>query len=130
MNLLLLNYFQCLFSVECLEQRIVSVIQINLQCVYDIPLIIANQYIVHILSLLQVDNIIVTDIYAARETNTYDISSKDLVDAIVKLGKNAKYIPSLEDCASYLKEHVKENDIVLTLGAGTVTQIGPMIVES
>ena len=80
-------------------------------------------------ALLNFDNIIVTDIYAARENNTYNISSKDLVDAIVKLGKDAKYISSLEDCASYLKENVKENDIVLTLGAGTVTQIGPMIVK-
>ena len=80
-------------------------------------------------ALLNFDNVIVTDIYAARENNTYNISSKDLVDAIVKLGKDAKYISSLEDCASYLKENVKENDIVLTLGAGTVTQIGPMIVK-
>ena len=80
-------------------------------------------------ALLSFDNIIVTDIYAARETNTYNISSKDLADAIIKLGKNAKYISSLEDCASFLKDNVKENDIVLTLGAGTVTNIGPMIVE-
>ena len=80
-------------------------------------------------ALLSFDNIIVTDIYAARETNTYNISSKDLADAIIKLGKNAKYIPSLEDCASFLKDNVKENDIVLTLGAGTVTNIGPMIVD-
>jgi len=80
-------------------------------------------------ALLAFDNIIVTDIYAARETNTYNITSKDLVDAIIKLGKDAKYIPSLEDCASYLKDNVKENDIVLTLGAGTVTDIGPMIIE-
>ena len=80
-------------------------------------------------ALLSFDNIIVTDIYAARENNTYNISSKDLADAIIKLGKNAKYIPSLDDCASYLKENVKKNDIVLTLGAGTVTNIGPMIVK-
>ncbi len=80
-------------------------------------------------ALLSFDNIIVTDIYAARETNTYNISSKDLVDKIIKLGKNAIYIPELEDCAKYLKRNVKENDIVLTLGAGTVTNIGPMIVE-
>ena len=80
-------------------------------------------------ALLGFDNIIVTDIYAARETNTYDISSKDLVDEIVKLGKPAIYISSLKDCASYLKENVKPNDIVLTLGAGTVTEIGPMIVD-
>ena len=80
-------------------------------------------------SLLHFDNIIITDIYAARETNTYNISSQDLADAIIKLGKDAKYIPTLEGCASYLKEHVKKDDIVLTLGAGTVTNIGPMIVE-
>ena len=80
-------------------------------------------------ALLSFDNIIVTDIYAARENNTYNISSKDLVDEIIKLGKDAKYIPSLEECADYLKANVKENDIVLTLGAGTVTEIGPMIIE-
>ena len=54
---------------------------------------------------------------------------KDLVNKIIELGKNAIYLPSLEECASYLKENVKKDDIVLTLGAGTVTNIGPMIVE-
>ena len=80
-------------------------------------------------ALLNFDNIIVLDIYAARETNTYNISSKDLVNKIISLGKNAKYIPNFEDCVSYLKENVKEDDIVLTLGAGTVTQIGPMLLK-
>ena len=80
-------------------------------------------------SLLEFDHIIVTDIYAARETNTYNISSKDLVEHINKLGKEAVYIPKLEDCATYLKDNVKQNDIVLTLGAGTVTNIGSMIAE-
>lgn len=80
-------------------------------------------------ALLSFDNIIITDIYAARETNTYNISSKDLADAIIKLGKDAKYIPSLEECASYLKENVEKDDIILTLGAGTVTNIGQMIIE-
>ena len=28
-----------------------------------------------------------------------------------------------------LKENVKENDIILTLGAGTVTEIGPMLLK-
>ena len=45
------------------------------------------------------------------------------------MGKEAIYIPLLEDCASYLKNNVKQNDIVLTLGAGTVTNVGPMIAE-
>lgn len=80
-------------------------------------------------ALLNFDNIIILDIYAAREINTYNISSKDLVDKIVSLGKTAKYIPNFEDCVSFIKSNVKENDIVLTLGAGTVTEIGHMLLE-
>lgn len=80
-------------------------------------------------ALLNFDNIIVLDIYAAREKNTYGVTSKDLADKIISLGKDAKYIPDFNDCVNYLKEHVKENDIVLTQGAGTVTEIGPMLTE-
>ena len=80
-------------------------------------------------ALLNFDNIIILDIYAAREINTYNISSEDLVDKIISLGKDAKYIPNFDECVSYLKENVKKNDIVLTLGAGTVTQIGPMLLK-
>lgn len=80
-------------------------------------------------ALVNFDNIIVIDIYAARETNHYNISSKDLADKVVSLGKNALYIPSFDECVSFLKDNVKENDIVLTLGAGTVTKIGPMLLK-
>ena len=34
-----------------------------------------------------------------------------------------------DDITKYLKENVKENDIILTLGAGTVTQISDEVVE-
>ena len=79
--------------------------------------------------LTNFDNIIVTDIYAARETNTYNISAKDLVDKIKANGHDAIYISDFADIVEYIKKHAKENDIVLTLGAGTVTKIGPMLVE-
>ena len=78
-------------------------------------------------SLLSFDHVIILDIYAAREKNTYDISSNDLVKKLVSMGKEAKYIPDFNKCVSYLKDNVKENDIVLTLGAGTVTEIGSML---
>lgn len=79
--------------------------------------------------LLNFDNIIITDIYAARETNRYGISSQDLVDKINSLGKNAIYVKDFTDIINYLKSNIKDNDIVLTLGAGTVTQISDQIVE-
>ena len=81
-------------------------------------------------ALLNFDNILILDIYAAREKNTYGISSKDLADKICSLGKDAKYMPSFDECVAYLKKNVKENDIIMTLGAGTVTQIGPMLLEN
>lgn len=80
-------------------------------------------------ALLNFDNIIVLDIYAARETNTYGISSKDLVDKINSLGKKALYIPDFDECVKYIKDNVKENDIVMTLGAGTVTDIGTLLIK-
>ena len=80
-------------------------------------------------ALSNFDNIIVLDIYAARETNTYNISSEDLVNKIKSLGKDAKYIPDFDECVNFLKDNVKPNDIIITLGAGTVTKIGPMLLE-
>ena len=80
-------------------------------------------------ALLNFDNIIILDIYAAREKNTYGITSKDLTDKICSLGKNALYIPDFDECVNYLKNNVSENDIVITQGAGTVTKIGPMLLE-
>lgn len=80
-------------------------------------------------ALLLFDNIIVLDIYAARENNTFGISSQDLVDKIISLGKNAKYIPDFDECVSFIKKNINENDVVITIGAGTVTKIGPMLVD-
>ncbi len=80
-------------------------------------------------ALLNFDNVIVLDIYAAREKNTYGITSKDLVNQLISIGKDAKYIPDFKECVSYIKNNVEENDIVMTLGAGTVTEIGPMLIQ-
>ena len=77
--------------------------------------------------LTNFDNIIITDIYAARETNDYNISSQDLVNKIKELGKNATYISDFDDIVTYVKERACPNDIILTVGAGTITNIGKKI---
>ena len=81
-------------------------------------------------SLLDFDHIIVTDVYAAREKNTFNISSKDLADKIVSLGKSVQYIPKFDYIVKFLKSNAKPNDVILTLGAGTVTEIGPMLLNN
>lgn len=76
------------------------------------------------------DNVIITDIYAARETNTVGVSSQDLVSLINvnRVGRQALYMSDFNEIAKYIRDRVMPNDIVLTIGAGTVTNIGPMIV--
>ena len=80
-------------------------------------------------ALTHFDHIIITDIYAARESNTYGITSADLADKVQSLGKQVVYLPDFGEIVTYLKNVVQPNDIVLTLGAGTVTSIGPMLTE-
>jgi len=79
--------------------------------------------------LTNFDNIIVTDIYAAREINTYNISSEDLVNKIHTLGKSAIYISDFDDISRYIRERACPNDIILTIGAGTITELGKRILS-
>lgn len=79
-------------------------------------------------SFYGVDELIITDIYAAREKDTGLVNSQQLVDAVSKNGVNAKYISSFEDIAEYLKNKIGQNDIVLTIGAGTVYKITELLI--
>lgn len=80
--------------------------------------------------LMNFDNIIVTDIYAAREKDNHAVSSKDIVDKIDSLGRKAYYIQDFDDIAEFLKRNVREDDIVITQGAGTVTKIAHKLTEA
>lgn len=75
------------------------------------------------------DHVLLVDIYAAREKDTLGVSSKDIETKIKELGKPALYVNSFENAASYLKDNVSNKDIVLTLGAGSITKLGDMIKE-
>ncbi len=80
-------------------------------------------------SLIHFDHIIIIDIYAAREINQFNVTEEDLIKEINKLGKKALHISDNEEVINYLKNNVKEGDIVLTLGAGNVTKIANRLKE-
>ena len=81
-------------------------------------------------ALSNFDHIILTDIYAARETNTYGVTAKDIVDRLNSSRKtNCKYISNFSDIVDYVKSNAKPNDIILTLGAGNITDLGPMLLK-
>ena len=60
---------------------------------------------------------------------TFGISSKDLVNEIHKLGKKALYISDFNEIADFIKSHAMNNDIAITLGAGTVNEISKLLVK-
>lgn len=75
------------------------------------------------------DEIIVLDIYAAREKDTGLVSSEELADAISNEGKDAKYIKDFAEAAAYVKDTLNEGDIVITMGAGDVYKIADMLTK-
>jgi len=74
-------------------------------------------------ALSNFDNVIVTDIYAAREKNTIGICASCISDEI----ENARYIPDFAEISEHLKNNVQKGDIIITMGAGTVTDISKFL---
>lgn len=70
------------------------------------------------------DVIILTDIYAAREEDPGDISSRDLMDKLLKLGKDTYYFESFDEIENFILEKCTHGDMLITMGAGDVVNIG------
>jgi len=73
----------------------------------------------------QADHLVVMDIYAAGEDPLPGVEAKDLVKGICGHGhKGAHYIGDQHGVVSHLMSELREGDIVITLGAGNVWQVG------
>lgn len=75
-------------------------------------------------ALSQADEIVLADIYAAREKNTIGISSDDLRKHMLEQNTNVYYIPKFEDIEGFLLQHVEEGDVLITMGAGDIYKVG------
>ncbi len=74
--------------------------------------------------LSKADVIVLTDIYAAREKDPGDISSRDLMDELLKLGNNVHYYESFDEIENFILENCTHGDLLITMGAGDVVNIG------
>ncbi|MBZ5653799.1 MAG: UDP-N-acetylmuramate--L-alanine ligase [Acidobacteriia bacterium] len=76
------------------------------------------------------DTLFVLDIYAASEKPIEGITAEVLARRIAEKGhRAAAYVPSFADAASAVAAQARPGDMILTLGAGSVSQLGPMILE-
>lgn len=82
-------------------------------------------------SFADADLTLLPDIYAARdsEADRRAVSSTDLVNRIRAAGKQALHLPGLAQIVEYLKEQTRPGDLVVTMGAGNVGEVGSALLR-
>ena len=71
------------------------------------------------------DQVVLAEIYAARERNTSGISSKDLLKEI----PGGVYCRTLPEVTEYLKQIAQPGDVILTVGAGDIYRAGEALLK-
>ncbi len=76
------------------------------------------------------DSLFITDIYAASEEPIEGVTAEALTEAIKSFGhKDVQHIGSLDGAAALLRDQVQPGDLVLTLGAGTVSRVSEQLLS-
>ena len=73
------------------------------------------------------DEILITDIFAAREKDPGDIHATMLVDAIAATGKSVHYTPTFDDAEAFLRAHWQSGDLVITMSCGDIHLLNAQI---
>ncbi len=81
-------------------------------------------------AFVDADSVCVLPIYAASEQPIEGVSGESLARRIHCRGnEKACYVASFEDAAEWISANASEGEMVMTLGAGSVSQLGPQIIE-
>lgn len=79
--------------------------------------------------LSMADIVVLADIYAAREQNTIGIHSSAILKELQARGTESYYFPTFEEIEKFLSDHCMNNDLLITMGAGDVYQIGEHLLQ-
>ncbi|GAA3812394.1 UDP-N-acetylmuramate--L-alanine ligase [Nocardioides panacisoli] len=74
------------------------------------------------------DEVVVLDVYVAREESDPEVSGALVADAVPLPQERVHYVPQRSDALGVLLDIVRPGDVVLTLGAGDVTALAPELV--
>lgn len=75
-------------------------------------------------ALSMADHVVMAEIYAARETDTLGISSEDVAAQVAAHGTDVHYFKTFEEIENFLKKNCTQGDLLITMGAGNVVNIG------
>jgi UDP-N-acetylmuramate--alanine ligase len=73
------------------------------------------------------DEVVVLDVYVAREEPDPDVTGRLVADAVPLSAGRVHFVPDLDEVAPELVRLARPGDLVLTLGAGSVTNVGPRV---
>ena len=79
--------------------------------------------------LTMADHVVIAEIYAAREPDTGLVSSAELADLIRKAGTDVYHIKTFREIEDFLKGRLKGHDLLITMGAGNVVEIGEALLK-
>ena len=75
------------------------------------------------------DVVLVTDVYGAGEQPVAGVTGELVVAAARAAGVETHYVPSVADVPARLLDLAESGDLVLTLGAGDITEVGPVVLR-
>lgn len=75
-------------------------------------------------ALSMADEVVLADIYAARETDNLGISSRDIAERIEKMGVKVNYFPTFDEIETFILENCSGGDLLITMGAGDIVKVG------
>lgn len=77
-----------------------------------------------------VDQVLLTEIYAASEKPIPGVSGESLAQGMRQVSETpVAYYRTIPELAAALPEYLRPGDVLLTLGAGTITRVGPLYLE-
>ena len=75
------------------------------------------------------DNVVLTDIYAGREKDIYNIKTEDLVEKIKPKNPNVYHFSDTEELIKFLNENLEKDDIICSIGCGPVDKISQRLID-
>lgn len=81
-------------------------------------------------ALTLADEVVLAEIYPARETDTLGISSLTLKDELAVIGKNAHYFSTFEEIEKFILENCINGDLLITMGAGDIVNVGEALINA
>lgn len=75
-------------------------------------------------ALALADEVVLADIYPARETDTLGMSSAQIADKIQAKGGIAHYFQTFDEIENFLLQKCENGDLLITMGAGDIVKVG------